>query len=92
MSEEHNQSASASDGTAGHVLIVDDDAEIRNLTANRPSGYGGVTAGRCGRRVDQLEDQGSAVLLERQSAEKTVRGSGFKARKSYCMRCTHLRE
>jgi DNA-binding NtrC family response regulator len=34
MSEEHNQSASASDGTAGHVLIVDDDAEIRNLAAD----------------------------------------------------------
>ena len=52
MNEEHNQSASGSDGTAGHVLIVDDDAEIRNLAAKflRTHGHR-VTAVRDGREM-----------------------------------------
>jgi|LNFM01.1.fsa_nt_gb CheY-like chemotaxis protein len=51
MSEEHNQSASG-DGTAAHVLIADDDAEIRNLAANFLSAHGHrVTAVRDSREM-----------------------------------------
>lgn len=52
MSEEHNQSARGGDGTAGHVLIVDDDAEIRNLAAKFLRAHGHrVTAVRDGREM-----------------------------------------
>ena len=52
MSEEHNQSARGSDGTGGHVLIVDDDAEIRNLAAKFLRAHGHrVTAVRDGREM-----------------------------------------
>jgi DNA-binding NtrC family response regulator len=52
MREEHNQSASGSDGTAGDALIVDDDAEIRNLAANFLRAHGHrVTAVRDSREM-----------------------------------------
>lgn len=52
MSEEHKQSPLGGDGTAGHVLIVDDDAEIRNLAAKFLRAHGHrVTAVRDGREM-----------------------------------------
>lgn len=52
MSEEQKQAALGGDGTAGHVLIVDDDAEIRNLAAKFLRAHGHrVTAARDGREM-----------------------------------------
>lgn len=52
MSDDHPQSLFGGDGTAGHVLIVDDDAEIRNLAAKFLRAHGHrVTAVRDGREM-----------------------------------------
>ena len=52
MSEAHNQSTLGGEGAAGHVLIVDDDAEIRNLAAKFLRAHGHrVTAVRDGREM-----------------------------------------
>jgi two-component system OmpR family response regulator len=52
MSEAHNQSTLGGEGAAGHVLIVDDDAEIRNLAAKFLRAHGHrATAVRDGREM-----------------------------------------